>query len=83
MAVARPTLSLDKPPRPDDISVFRIPPGCYVNMKVGCWHAGPMFEADHMDFYNLELSDTNITDHNTWVYRSEGLVFDVKKPGTV
>ncbi len=27
---------------------------------------GPFFQGvDHLDFYNLELSDTNVTDHNT------------------
>ncbi len=31
-----------------------------------------------MDFYNLELSDTNVTDHNTHDYRrSNGLEFEV------
>ena len=28
--------------------------------------AGPFFKGvDHLDFYNLELADTNVTDHNT------------------
>jgi hypothetical protein len=36
----------------------------------GTWHAGPLFaEHPHMDFYNLELSDTNVTDHNTHDYK--------------
>ncbi|KAK9840368.1 hypothetical protein WJX74_008464 [Apatococcus lobatus] len=42
------------------------------------WHAGPLFEGpDHMDFYNLELSDTNVVDHNTHVYRKTNLKFEV------
>jgi len=37
-----------------------------------------MFLGDYMDFYNLELSDTNVTDHNTHVYSSkDGVAFDV------
>lgn len=36
----------------------------------GTWHAGPLFSGHpHMDFYNLELSDTNVEDHNTHDYR--------------
>lgn len=33
--------------------------------------AGPLFEADFMDFYNLELADTNDVDHNTHHYDTE------------
>jgi len=34
------------------------------------WHAGPLFKGTpHMDFYNLELSDTNVVDHNTHDFR--------------
>jgi hypothetical protein len=27
------------------------------------------------DFYNLELSDTNVVDHNTHDYRKDGIEF--------
>ncbi len=31
-----------------------------------------------MDFYNLELSDTNVTDHNTHDYRRDnGMEFHI------
>lgn len=31
--------------------------------------AGPLFDSsDAMSFYNLELSDTNVVDHNTHDY---------------
>jgi hypothetical protein len=29
------------------------------------------------DFYNLELSDTNVVDHNTHDYRMDGIDFEV------
>jgi ureidoglycolate hydrolase len=52
-------------PKLEAIVAFRIPGNCFVKLEVGTWHAGPYFEADWVDFYNLELSDTNITDHDT------------------
>jgi hypothetical protein len=40
--------------------------------------AGPLFDAGEMDFYNLELADTNVVDHNTHHYgRDQGLAFQV------
>lgn len=31
-----------------------------------------------MDFYNLELSDTNVTDHHTHVYsKADGIAFEL------
>ena len=47
----------------------RIPPGVFVKLHEATWHAGPFFsDRQHMDFYNLELADTNIVDHQTHVY---------------
>ena len=34
-------------------------------MLVGTWHAGPLLLAEQCHFLNLELSDTNIVDHET------------------
>lgn len=48
-----------------DIQAFHIPGNCFIKLDVGTWHAGPYFDADVIDFYNLELSDTNVTDHDT------------------
>jgi len=48
------------------IAAFRIPGNCFIKLHVGTWHAGPFFDQDYVDFYNLELSDTNITDHETY-----------------
>lgn len=49
----------------EDIAAFRIPGNCFIKLEVGTWHAGPYFDASYVDFYNLELSDTNLTDHET------------------
>ena len=48
------------------ITAFRIPGDCFIKLEVGTWHAGPYFESEFVDFYNLELSDTNINDHDTY-----------------
>lgn len=63
MAVAPPSTAAH--PRPEEIQAFRIPGDCFIKLAVGTWHAGPYFETGTIDFYNLELSDTNITDHDT------------------
>ena len=47
------------------LSAFRIPGDCFIKMEVGTWHAGPYFDDEAVDFYNLELSDTNVVDHFT------------------
>lgn len=61
IAVASPNTQPDI----DDITAFRIPGNCFIKLEVGTWHAGPYFDASYVDFYNLELSDTNISDHET------------------
>lgn len=74
LTVSRPSGSVAAYPRTEDLVAFQIPPGCFVKMEPGTWHAGPLFppHLDHMDFYNLECADTNVTDHNTHDYRSAG-----------
>lgn len=59
MAVAAP----DSDPDETNMQAFEIPPGVFVKLEVGTWHAGPYFTAPQMDFYNLEHKDTNISDH--------------------
>lgn len=59
------------------IVAFRIPGNCFIKLNVGTWHAGPYFEAEWVDFYNLELSDTNITDHDTVDLREFGVQFEI------
>lgn len=62
MAVAEPSLAA---PAPEDVSVFKVPFGFFLKMHTGTWHAGPHFVGHaHMDFYNLELADTNQADHH-------------------
>lgn len=55
----------DPQPALEAIVAFAVPGNCFIKLNVGTWHAGPYFEQDFIDFYNLELSDTNINDHDT------------------
>lgn len=60
------------------IAAFRIPGDCLVKLEIGTWHAGPYFDHEVVDFYNLELSDTNITDHFTHdFHQSHQLEFEI------
>ncbi|MEM6521190.1 MAG: ureidoglycolate lyase [Cyanobacteria bacterium P01_C01_bin.70] len=68
MAVAPPSPAEE--PDPEAIRAFHIPGNCFIKLDVGTWHAGPLFNAPMVDFYNLELSDTNVTDHQTCQLRS-------------
>ncbi|UBF26065.1 ureidoglycolate lyase [Kovacikia minuta CCNUW1] len=52
-------------PNWEEVRIFQIPGNCFIKLEVGTWHAGPYFHHASVDFYNLELSDTNITDHDT------------------
>ncbi len=52
-------------PVPEDIRAFRIPGDTAIMLDRGTWHAGPLFDAPWGCFFNLELADTNITDHQT------------------
>lgn len=61
MAVAPP--SEGNEPALEEMAAFRIPGNCFIKLEVGTWHAGPYFEGEFVDFYNLELSDTNVVDH--------------------
>jgi ureidoglycolate hydrolase len=63
MAVAQPSQA--SPPNWENIVAFRIPGNCFIKLHVGTWHAGPYFEQPSVDFYNLELIDTNLVDHET------------------
>ena len=63
IAVAPP--SETNKPQLDEIVAFRIPGNCFIKLEVGAWHSGPYFDDKFIDFYNLELSDTNVNDHET------------------
>lgn len=61
-----------------NLSAFRIPGDCFIKLEVGTWHAGPYFEHEVVDFYNLELSDTNVIDHFTHDFlKSQNLEFEI------
>ncbi|XP_051116338.1 uncharacterized protein LOC127241367 [Andrographis paniculata] len=53
------------PPVVDEVQVFRVSGPKFLKLHRGTWHAGPLFVAKAMDFYNLELSNTNVVDHTT------------------
>lgn len=57
-------------PDRDRLRAFQVPGNCFLKLDRGTWHAGPYFEVGTIDFYNLELSDTNINDHFTHVFSS-------------
>ena len=80
LVVAAPTGSAHNPPTQQDLHAFRIPAGKFVKLHEGTWHAGPLFQdIESMDFYNLELSDTNQVDHNTHVYsEQDGIMFQLQ-----
>ena len=51
---------------------------CFIKLETGTWHAGPYFDDDFIDFYNLELSDTNVIDHFTYDFlRFNNLEFEI------
>ena len=61
----------DSVPSVDNLRAFRIPGNCFVKLNQGTWHAGPYFSHDVVDFYNLELSDTNVVDHHTYNFLTQ------------
>lgn len=68
------------PPDLDKLCVFRIAGSRFLKLNVGTWHAGPLFRTKAMDFYNLELSNTNVVDHTTHDFSKEdGVVFIVEE----
>jgi ureidoglycolate lyase len=63
-----PPKGLDDPnakPALEDIVAFKVPGGMAIKLHAGTWHAGPFFAGGQMDFFNLELADTNEIDHHT------------------
>ena len=47
------------------VKLVKVEPGEAVKLHQGTWHAGPFFVAPTALFFNLELSDTNLIDHNS------------------
>lgn len=48
------------PPHVEDCRVFKVTGSKFLKLNRGTWHAGPIFKGNAMDFYNLELSNTNV-----------------------
>jgi ureidoglycolate lyase len=65
MAVARGDGPAAEAPALDDIVGFEIPGDVAVLLHRGTWHAGPFYDGPRMAFFNLELTDTNVVDHDT------------------
>ncbi|KAL9422079.1 hypothetical protein AB3S75_034364 [Citrus x aurantiifolia] len=65
------------PPAIEDVRVFKIAGPKFLKLNRGTWHAGPLFKADDMDFYNLELSNTNVVDHTTHNFKKNGVVYTI------
>jgi ureidoglycolate hydrolase len=76
MAVAPPYEGSE--PEIERMMAFRIPGNCFIKLEVGTWHAGPYFNDEVVDFYNLELSDTNLIDHFTYNFLTQqNLEFEI------
>lgn len=76
IAVAPP--SDENYPNIEQLQAFKIPGNCFIKLEVGTWHAGPYFDHDYVDFYNLELSDTNVVDHFTYNFKEQdNLTFEI------
>ena len=45
--------------------LLKLNPGEGIKLHLSKWHAGPLFEAASASFFNLELADTNQSDHET------------------
>jgi hypothetical protein len=49
------------PPAIEDVQVFKVSGPKFLKLNRGTWHAGPLFTTDAMNFYNLELTNTNVS----------------------
>lgn len=77
IAVAPPNNHINRPIL-EEIAAFRILGNCFIKLEVGTWHAGPYFDRDFIDFYNLELQDTNVVDRFTHDFlTSDGIEFQI------
>ena len=47
------------------LQLVRVEPGEAIALHCGTWHAGPFFPEPSARFFNLELADTNTTDHHS------------------
>ena len=76
MAVCPPSEASE--PDVTKMRAFRISGDCFIKLEVGTWHAGPYFDHEVVDFYNLELSDTNVVDHFTYNFlTAQNIEFEI------
>ena len=77
--------NMDDPAALPDVErmrAFLVPGGNILALHRGTWHAGPYFHGETEDFFNLELADTNITDHQTVrLDTTFGRIFTLGMPG--
>lgn len=60
------------------LRAFRIPGNCFIKLHKGTWHAGPYFDPPQVDFYNLELSNTNEVDREVYNFKvRDRVVFEI------
>lgn len=65
-------------PDVNQLKAFQIPGNCFIKLHQGTWHAGPYFENEMINFYNLELSDTNEVDHFSYDFLAEdNLIWEI------
>ncbi|MCH8505164.1 MAG: ureidoglycolate lyase [Ectothiorhodospiraceae bacterium] len=75
IAVAPPDDARDAPDA-SRLKAFRIPGETTIKLHLGTWHAGPYFTWDYVDFFNLELADTNQTDSEHYSFAdSHGCIY--------
>ncbi|KAK2457735.1 ureidoglycolate hydrolase [Trifolium repens] len=66
------------PPAIEDVQVFKVSGPKFLKLNRGTWHAGPLFTTDAMNFYNLELTDTNAIDFTTHNFKKHnGVTFSI------
>lgn len=68
IAVAPPTAVDDSAAVPAlaEIRAYVVPGDVVLLLARGTWHAGPFFAEPSMSFFNLELADTNVVDHQSY-----------------
>lgn len=57
------------PPSVEEVQAFRISGPKFLKLNHGTWHAGPLFTEKTMDFYNLELSNTNVRGSSSFLLK--------------
>ncbi|XP_019196211.1 PREDICTED: uncharacterized protein LOC109190215 isoform X1 [Ipomoea nil] len=68
------------PPAVDEVHAFKISGSKFIKLNRGTWHAGPLFNGGVMDFYNLELNNTNVVDHTTHYFsKKNNVVFHLEE----